>query len=261
MREEGWDVELIVLGASGSWPTAGGATSGYLLRHEGYNLWIDLGTGTLARLQEHVSHAQVHAVLISHSHPDHCVDLHTLFYARFFHPQPLGPLPVFLPSGAFDAITCAVGERTAAAMRETFDVRDVDPGASFEIGPFRLRTRPMRHTVPTLGLRVEADGQALAYTADTAPTKEIEVIGRDSELLLAEATYLQVDRRAPLHLTARQAGGFAARSATARLVLTHIWPTVDPESARSQAMEAFPGEVTLAVEGLRLDLGQERRDD
>lgn len=254
-------MELIVLGASGSWPAPGGATSGYLLSHEGYNLWIDMGTGTLARVQEHVSHAQVHAAVISHSHPDHYVDLHTLFYARFFHPEPLAPLPVFMPSEAFDRISCAVGQRTAAAMRETFDVREVEPGASFDLGPFRLQTRPMRHTVPTLGLRVEADGQVLAYTGDTAPTEEIEAIARESALLLAEATYLDVDQRAPLHLSARRAGEFAARSAAARLVLTHLWPTIDPERARTEAMATFPGRVTLAVEGLRLDLGQESGHD
>jgi ribonuclease BN (tRNA processing enzyme) len=253
-------VQLIVLGSSGSWPSRSRATSGYLLTHDGFNLWVDVGTGTLARLQEHVSHVEVHAVLISHAHPDHYVDLHTLFYARFFHPEPLPPLPLFLPSGAFDRITCAVGEGTAAAMRETFDVQEVDPGASFDIGPFRLFSRPMRHTVPTLGLRLEADGEVMAYTADTAPTEEIEAIARASDLLLAEATYLEVDERAPLHLSARQAGEFAARSASGRLVLTHIWPTVDPEAARAQAMETFGGQVTVAVDGLRLGLSGENRD-
>lgn len=72
-------MELLVLGASGSWPAPGRATSGYLLTHEGSHFWIDMGTGTLARLQEHVSHSQIHAALISHAHPDHYVDLHMLF--------------------------------------------------------------------------------------------------------------------------------------------------------------------------------------
>ena len=61
-----------------------------------------LGSGTLARLEEHTSHASVDAALISHAHPDHSVDLHMLFYARSFHPDPLPPLPLFMPPGAFD---------------------------------------------------------------------------------------------------------------------------------------------------------------
>jgi ribonuclease BN (tRNA processing enzyme) len=246
------NVELIVLGSSGSWPSAGHATSGYLVTHEGFNFWIDLGTGTLARLQEHVAHRDVHAALISHAHPDHYVDLHVLFYARYFHPEPLPPLPLFMPPGAFELISCTVPERTAEAMRETFDLRETAPGAPFEVGPFRVETRPMHHNLTTLGLRLQANEEVLAYTGDTGPTEEIEVIARDADLLLSEATYLERDRRAPLHLSARQAGEFAARSGVGRLALTHIWPTVDPEAARKAAMEVFEGEVTTAAEGLRL---------
>jgi ribonuclease BN (tRNA processing enzyme) len=245
-------VELIVHGSSGSWPSAGRATSGYLVVHEGFNLWIDLGTGTLARLQEHVAHPDVHAALISHAHPDHYVDLHVLFYARFFHPEPLPPLPLFMPPGAFDVISCTVPERTAEAMRETFDIREVEPGTSFEAGTFQVETRPMHHNVTTLGLRLQANGEVFAYTGDTGPTDEIAVIAREADVLLSEATYLETDRRAPLHLSARQAGEFAARSGVGRLALTHLWPTVDPETAPYAAMEAFEGEVTTAAEGLRL---------
>jgi ribonuclease BN (tRNA processing enzyme) len=248
-----------VLGACGSWPSPGRATSGYLLSHDGFNIWIDMGTGTLARLQQHVAHERVDAVLISHTHPDHYVDLHMLFYARSFHPEPLSPLPLFMPRGSFDPIVSAVGGRTAEAMRKTFDLREVDPEGSLDLGPFRVQTRPMRHTIPTLGMRLEAGGRVVAYTADTAATEEIERIAGGSTLLLAEATYLELDRRAPLHLSAREAGQFATRAGVDHLVLTHIWPTVDPEAARAHAMAEFGGEVTVAQEGLRFDLGERNR--
>ncbi|MGH2673994.1 MAG: MBL fold metallo-hydrolase [Actinomycetota bacterium] len=246
-------MEVIVLGSSGSWPSAGRATSGYLVAHEGFNFWIDLGTGTLARLQEHMAHPDVHAALVTHAHPDHYVDLHVLFYARFFHPEPLPPLPLFMPPGAFDLISCTLPERTVEAMRETFDVREVEPGSSLEAGPLKVETRPMHHNLTTLGLRLQANREVLAYTGDTGPTDEIAVIARDADLLLSEATYLEKDPRAPLHLSARQAGEFAARSGVGRLALTHIWPTVDPEAALSAAREVFEGEVTTAAEGLRLN--------
>jgi ribonuclease BN (tRNA processing enzyme) len=253
-------LELIVLGSSGSWPLPGGATSGYLLTHEGFNLWIDMGTGTLARLQKYLPHEQVDGALISHGHPDHYVDLYMLFYARSFYPEALPSMPLFMPSGCFDRIASAVSEQTAAAMRETFDLREINPGASFDIGPFRVDTRPMRHTVPTLGLRLQAGSRVLAYTADTAPTEEIRAIARESDVLLAEATYLEVDPRAPLHLSAGQAGEVAAEAGARQLILTHLWPTVDPEATRAQAMEAFGDAVTVATEGLRLDIDGPERD-
>src|SRR5439155_17463706 len=77
-------MELTVLGACGSWPAPGEATSGYLLADSGFVLAIDLGTGTFARLQQRVSAETVSSVVISHAHPDHFVDLYALFYFRFF---------------------------------------------------------------------------------------------------------------------------------------------------------------------------------
>jgi ribonuclease BN (tRNA processing enzyme) len=99
-------MELTVLGACGSWPAAGEATSGYLLAAAGFVLPIDLGTGTFARLQQHVSAESVSSVVITHAHPDHFVDLYALFYFRLFHPEPLPPVDLFAPPGLLDAVTC-----------------------------------------------------------------------------------------------------------------------------------------------------------
>ena len=88
-------MELIVLGSSGTWPNAGIATSGYLVRHDGFNLYMDAGTGTLANLQKHIAIEDVDAIVVSHEHPDHFVDLYPFFYA--WHYGELGEpgLPVF----------------------------------------------------------------------------------------------------------------------------------------------------------------------
>ena len=48
-------MELIVLGSGGGWARPGGAACGYLIRHEGFNLWVDLGTGTMANVQRYNS--------------------------------------------------------------------------------------------------------------------------------------------------------------------------------------------------------------
>ena len=48
-------MKLTVLGKYGPYPPVGGATSGYLLQSKNQNVLLDLGAGTLARLQEKVS--------------------------------------------------------------------------------------------------------------------------------------------------------------------------------------------------------------
>src|SRR5687767_4400840 len=79
LDEEGRLMELTVLGACGTYPGPGGACSGYLLQHEGFNLWMDAGHGTLSELQKHIPVSEVDAVFLSHAHPDHFVDMYPFF--------------------------------------------------------------------------------------------------------------------------------------------------------------------------------------
>ena len=72
-------MELTVLGCSGSYGApAGGACSGYLVRAGATAIWMDCGNGTFVNLQRHIDPADLTAVVITHAHPDHCVDIYGL---------------------------------------------------------------------------------------------------------------------------------------------------------------------------------------
>jgi ribonuclease BN (tRNA processing enzyme) len=244
-------MELIVLGAHGTWPKPDGATSGYLLRHDGFTLWVDLGTGTMANLQRHADLFDVGALVISHSHPDHLVDLFPYFYARHFSPErPLGT-PLYCPPLVLDRAKALMGEDTWRDVAESFSLTEIRPGEGFEAGPFRVRTAPMAHPVPTIGLRVETDGATLAYTADTGPTQELIPMAQGADVFLAEASWQEDGgQRMPIHLTGRQAGEAAREAGVGALILTHIWPTLDRARSEAEAAEAFSGEIVLAEEGM-----------
>jgi len=248
-------LRLTVLGSSAAWPAPGGAASGYLLEHEGFVAAVDFGTGTLANLQLHVPHERLGAVVITHEHLDHCIDLYPLNVARVWFGEPLPPLPVFALPGVFDRLLALEDAEGAEEMRRMFDVREITPGHDFEVGPFRVGTRMLPHWVPNSGLRFEAGGTVLAYTGDTGPSEEIAALGHGADLLLVEASWHErppgID---PFHLTAREAGGFAAEAGAGRLMLTHFWPGRDRETSRIQAAEAFGAEPILAREGLSVEV-------
>jgi ribonuclease BN (tRNA processing enzyme) len=82
----------------------------------------------------------------------------------------------------------------------------------------------------------------------------VETFGPRAHLVLSEATYRHDDRRAPLHLSGRQAGEAARAAAAERLVLTHIWPEVDPAVIREEGSEAFGAEAMLAAVDLTLPI-------
>ncbi|MEX2457515.1 MAG: MBL fold metallo-hydrolase [Actinomycetota bacterium] len=241
-------MELTALGTSGGWPGAGRAASGYLLSHDGFNVVLDLGTGTLSRLQELLDLDELGGIVISHGHYDHFLDLYPLFIARFYEECLTGPIPVLAPPGFFEKLFMLTDDG-GADMRSVLEPREIQLTDTTELGPLRIDTRPMTHLIPTIGMRLSANGMALAYTGDTGESPEVETLAHGADLLLAEAA--QQDTPEPLwfHLTARQAAIHATRAGAGRLVLSHFWPTHDREVSREQAAEAFDGDLVLFDEG------------
>ncbi len=249
-------MRLTVLGSSGTWPNDGTATSGYLVQHDGFNLYMDAGTGTLANLQRHIPLSDIHGIVITHEHPDHFVDLYPTFYARHYGELGEPGLPVFVPLTFARKLADVVSEQSQEAMRSAFDLREVAPGEGFHLGPFEIATEHMEHLgLPALGYRIEVDGQVLAYTGDTGPTDRVVKLAADADLLLAEATWQEHNDLLPFHLSARQAGEHAREAGVGRLVLTHIWPTLDREDSRREAQTVFDEPVEIAVEGMGLEVG------
>lgn len=241
-------MELIALGTSGGWPGAGRASSGYLLKHDGFNVVLDLGTGTLSRLQELIDLDDLGGIVISHAHYDHFLDLYPMFIARFYEECLTGPIPVIAPPGFFDRLF-VLTEDGGEDMRTVMEPREVELESTSELGPFRMETRPMTHLVPTIGVRLSANGTTVAYTGDTGESEEVEVLARGADLLLAEAALQDMDEPPWFHLTARQAGTHATRAGAGKLVLSHFWPTHDRDVSREQAAEAYDGELVVFDEG------------
>ena len=250
-------MELTVLGAHGTWPGAGGATSGLLVRHEGFSLWIDAGTGTLGNLQRHIGLFDVDAVMISHSHPDHCSDLYSYLMARMFSPEHPPNIPLYLAPKVAERFNPLLTDDSAdMRLAEGFDVTIVEPGQELNAGPFRLTTAPMRHTVPTIGVRVDAGDVSMAYSADTGPTDELVKLARDVDLLVAEASYQDNGHDLPpIHLSAREAGEAAAAAGAGSLVLTHIRPYLDWDRSREEAASAFGEGVVLGKDNQTSKVG------
>ena len=113
---------LTVLGSSAAYPTQAHACSGFLIDWDGYRIVLDLGYGTLPRLLAHLPGALVDAVVISHEHPDHCIDLHGLFRIRRYGPSSSTRLPVYCPRGVVDRLR---GLEPDVDMGDEFDFHEI----------------------------------------------------------------------------------------------------------------------------------------
>jgi ribonuclease BN (tRNA processing enzyme) len=250
-------VELTVLGAQGTWPGAGGENCGYLVTEDGYHLWVDAGTGTFARLQQVIPVDHVGAMLITHGHPDHFVDIIPTFYARHYGRLGKPGLPFWSPGGFTDIAANLVAENGRNVMAEAYEFRTAEAGVPFELGPFRITPFEMQHIgVLTLGYRIQSDGAVLAYTGDTGPCDAAVELARDADLFLSEATYQNASRLFPFHLSASQAGDLAKSASVGHLVLTHLTPELDHRVSIREAADTYDGPIDIAVPGMVLEVGR-----
>ncbi|MFI6941734.1 MBL fold metallo-hydrolase [Streptomyces sp. NPDC050418] len=244
-------MKLTVVGCSGSFPSADSACSSYLVEADGFRLLLDMGNGALGELQRHCGLYDLDAVFLSHLHPDHCIDMCAYFVARYYRHEGgrCDAIPVYAPEGAQDRLTTAYGDSpSASAMGEVFDFRALKSGASFEIGPFSVRTERVAHPVEAYAIRVEHEGRSLVYSGDTGACPQLDELAAGTDLYLCEASFIHGKESIPdLHLNGREAGESAARAGAGKLVLTHIPPWTDANINLADAREVFDGPVELAA--------------
>jgi ribonuclease BN (tRNA processing enzyme) len=249
-------VRITVIGCSGSFPGPDSPASCYLVQAGGYSLVLDLGAGALGALQRHVDIYDIGAVLFSHLHADHCIDLCGYWVARRYAPDGVKPrIPVYGPRGVAARMARAYDLEPEPGMSEAFEFRELSPG-TFEIGPFTVTAAPMIHPVEAYGFRVEHDGVAMAYSGDTGVCDALVDLACGVDLLLAEASFVERPGLPDdLHLTGRQAGEHAARAGAKRLVLTHLVPWNEPMHALAEAKASrYRGDIELAYQGAVYDL-------
>ncbi|MGO9078896.1 MAG: MBL fold metallo-hydrolase [Streptosporangiaceae bacterium] len=248
-------MRVTVIGCAGSFPGPDSPASCYLVEAEGFRLVLDLGTGALGALQRAAGLAEIDAICLSHQHPDHCLDMCSYAVARRYHPAgPMPRIPVYGPARTQERLARAMGLDPGTTMTEAFEFVTLQPGPA-EIGPLRITAAHMNHPVETFGFRIEHDGVALAYSADTGVCDELVTLARGADVLLSEASFLDGPGLPEgLHLTAGQAGAHAARAGAGRLVLTHLVPGNDRERSRAEAAAAFTGPLSLAAAGQELTL-------
>jgi len=248
-------VKLTIVGCSGSGPGPASAASSYLVEQDGFRLLLDLGSGAFGALQRHLDPADVDAVVLTHLHPDHFLDLTAMVVHRRYATGAMLPrIPVLGPRGTHDRLALAYDPEARDGLHNVFDFAAVTTGDR-ELGPFRLRFVPVKHPVETYAVRVTAAGRTLAYSGDTGVSAGLVAVAAGADVLLCEASFAEGEPHPPdLHLTGREAGEHAARAGAGRLLVTHVPPWQDAERIAGQAARAFGGPCELVSAGSSYDL-------
>ena len=249
-------MRVTVVGRAPAWTRQPGeASSCYLVEHDRKAVVLDMGQGSFAGLSHYRDPASVDALLVSHLHPDHMVDLvplrHYLKYGAPGAPAPAlhGPSELRARFAAF------TGE---PGFLDGLPGHPLRPGR-FELAGISVETRHVTHIPDSYGFRLApskgADRPGLVYSGDCAEPDDLLPLTRAGDTLLCEAFYGADERGGPLHLTAQQAARVAAEAGAARLVLTHIGER-HRSDVRDVAAQIFSGELMIARPGLQIELGE-----
>jgi ribonuclease BN (tRNA processing enzyme) len=255
-------VRITVLGKSQAWQDVDGACSGYLVRGGGQTVLLDCGPGVFAKLRRHVAYEAVDAVVISHLHADHVLDLVPFASGLRYRPWPgEPPRPrLIAPPGAREtfASLSVGGSMSADHLELAFALEVYDPGQRVRLGGLDVRFQPVPHYIPANAVEFAEDGARFTFGADSGPSADLTAFASGTDLLMMEATLPEVepdpDDRG--HLTAFEAGEHAARAGAKRLVLTHFAEELGADWVCAEAARAFSGPIEAAHEGASYTLGE-----
>lgn len=249
-------MRLTVIGCAGSFAGKNSAASSYLLEHEDeagktWRVLFDLGSGAFGPLQGVIDPVDLDAVVLSHLHPDHFLDVTGLeVYLAYHERTDLPLLPIHAPA-SFEARLNAVMDRETSipsgVERSPFAPQTIHDGQVLRIGPLSIDVRRVLHPVEAYGFRI-TDGEAvLVYSGDTDACPQLDELARDADLYLCEAGYIEGrdDRFCGVHLSGKRAGESATAAQVKHLALTHIPGWTDPAIPLAEARAAFDGPITL----------------
>src|SRR5690625_1626277 len=266
-------MQLTIIGASGSFPAPRSPASCYLVSANGvdehgqpktWRIILDMGNGALGTLQRYLALEDIDAIMLSHLHPDHFMDLCGLHIVVRWNPNgwDVGRIPVYGPADTADRIAIAYGLDPDPGMHPDFDFIDWQVRQPVEIGPLKITPYPVRHPIDeAYALRVEAtettpDGEqttsVLTYSGDTDTAPGLVEAAQGADLFLCEAAFHE--GRDDAIDAGRRPGTRARETAPAadvgRRQLTHIPVRNDPLVTAQEARTTYDGQLAVAVSGV-----------
>jgi len=254
-------MRIRVVGSSASVPRPGRACSCHLIRTREANVLLDIGSGGLANLREVMDYPDLDAVIISHMHADHFLDLIPLRYGLKYGPLLRdGRMPVWLPPGGEAQLRAVAAtfpsEGPNDFLDEVYEIREYDPANELYIGNLSISFAKTVHYIDAYAIRVERDGASVCYSSDTAPCERVEQLAHGCNLFLCESALGLASENGPMrgHLSAVEAGEMAQRAGARRLVLTHYGTEFAPGELEDAARSVYHGPCAIADDGTELTI-------
>jgi ribonuclease BN (tRNA processing enzyme) len=248
-------MELIVLGAGPAYTDRPGASgSAYLLRSDRADILLDLGQGSFPRLFDELRPEELDAVLISHLHPDHFIDLVSLRHYLRYEMEPARRMRVLGPRDLAQRLDALHAEPGFSA--QALDLEELD-GSAMEVGGVHVVARPVTHTKDSHAFRVaRSTGPGLVYSGDCGVAEDLLPLIRPGDTLLSEVSFGPGPvPPGAIHLDGPSVGRVAREGGAATVLLTHLQMRMDPDATIAAVRTEYPGDVRFVWPGSRATIG------
>ncbi|NIS82085.1 MAG: MBL fold metallo-hydrolase [Anaerolineales bacterium] len=247
---------LIILGTAWAVPSPGHENTHMAIHGSDGVVLLDCpGSPTIRLANAGIPFDAVTDLILTHFHPDHVGGVPLLLMNMWM----LGrqdPLRIYGLHHCLERVEDMMGFFHWDNWPEFFPVAfhrlpERERVLVLEKKDFRVYSSPVRHVIPTIGLRIESKGggKTIAYSCDTEPCPSMVRLAEGAQVLIHEATGAIVG-----HSSASQAGAIAREAQVEHLVLIHYKAgKIQLDTLVEQAKETFAGDVITATDLMELE--------
>ena len=252
--------EIVVLGSGAAITDENHKHTHLFFREGDSGLLVDCGSDPVIHLPKAgIEINSITDILFTHFHPDHISGAPLLLMDMWL----LGrtePLNLYGLTHTLDCLEALMDMYNWRKWPDFYPVHfhrlpEEPLTPMMENHAFRVFTSPVKHMVPTVGVRVEffAQSTVAAYSCDTEPCAQVVQLAAGADVLLHESFGEGLG-----HSSSAQAAEIAAEAGTKKLYLIH-YDALAGDTAQAEmiadAKAAFPGEVCLAEDLMVIPLG------
>ena len=254
-------VVLTILGSSAGMPQADRVNAGLVLTVGKRLILLDCGGGVSAAFRRNwFDPLEVERAIITHTHPDHISDL-PLFVQMLYLADRREPFVIHLPSEVLMAMQDYFQALYLLREKLPFEIEFLPIPKETDIRAEGVTIHPIANThlhgykplideyhlpnkMQCYSLLITVENKTILYSADLGSEKDVFPYLKNLDLLVIESTHIDIERLFQA----------VTLNKVNRVVLTHLTETYDGDAALAAAQKAGLGNVTLATDGMRIEV-------